>query len=103
MNRGYDSRSPGRVWPEPPAPENDPSHGDEGAGGAIEDPMVVAAEEVIESEDPLLTTAVQEVAAQASDENPLGVPGLPLSERSPLRIGFSAGIGLLLAAAVGAT
>lgn len=81
----------------------DTTQADEANGSAVDDPMVVAAEEVIESEDPLLTTAVQEVAAQASDENPLGVPGLPLSERSPLRIGFSAGIGLLLAAAVGVT
>jgi len=78
-------------------------HRDEADPRAIDDPLVVAAEKIIESEDPLLTTEVQEVAAQASEENPFGVPGLPLSERSPLRVGFSAGIGLLLAAAVGVT
>jgi predicted PurR-regulated permease PerM len=78
-------------------------HRDNADTGEIDDPLVVAADKVIESEDPLLTTEVQEVAAQASEENPFGVPGLPLSERSPLRIGFSAGIGLLLAAAVGVT
>ena len=76
--------------------------GHEANAGASDDPMVVAAEEVIESEDLLLTTPVQEVAAQASDENPMGVPGLPISEQSPLRFGFLAGIGLLLAAGVGA-
>jgi len=85
------------------ASREDALHRDEGDAGAIDDPSVVAAEKVIDSEDPLLTTEVQEVAAQASEENPFGVPGLPLSERSPLRIGFSAGIGLLLAAAVGVT
>ncbi len=39
------------------------------------------------------------MAAQVSDEHPLGVPGSPLGERSPLRLGFTVGIGLLLAAA----
>ena len=84
------------------APEDSVSR-DTTDAAAIDDPLVVAAEKVVESEDPLLTTEVQEVAAQVSEENPFGVPGLPLSERSPLRFGFSAGIGLLLAAAVGVT
>ena len=39
------------------------------------------------------------MAAQVSDEHPLGVRGRPLGERSPLRLGFTVGIGLLLAAA----
>jgi len=82
--------------------EDTPRRVEVGAG-AVADPLVVAADKVIESEDPLLTADVQEVAAQASEENPFGVPGLPWSERSPLHIGFSAGIGLLLAAAVGVT
>ena len=81
--------------------EDSPNNGVDDA--SIDNPLVVAAEEIIESEDPLLTTAVQAVAAQVSEEHPMGVPGLPLSERSPLRIGFSAGIGFLLACSLGAS
>ena len=82
------------------SPEDGP-HQEDGAA-SIDNSMAMAAEEVIESEDPLLTTAVQEVAAQVSEEHPMGVPGLPLSDQSPLRIGFSAGIGFLLACSLGA-
>lgn len=60
-----------------------------------------AAEELIESDDLLLKEEPRQVAAQVSAEHPLGVPGKPLGERSPVRFGFAAGIGLLLAAAVG--
>jgi hypothetical protein len=61
--------------------------------------LAVTAEEVLGSDDLLLTEEVRQAAAQVSDEHPLGVPGRPLGERSPLRLGFSVGIGLLLAAA----
>lgn len=83
------------------ASSEDGPHQQDGAA-SIDNSMAMAAEEVIESEDPLLTTAVQEVAAQVSEEHPMGVPGLPLSDQSPLRIGFSAGIGFLLAGSLGA-
>ncbi len=83
------------------ASSEDGPHQLDGAA-SIDNSMAMAAEEVIESEDPLLTTAVQEVAAQVSEEHPMGVPGLPLSDQSPLRIGFSAGIGFLLAGSLGA-
>ena len=61
--------------------------------------LAVTAEEVLGSDDLLLTEEVRHVAAQVSDEHPLGVQGRPLGERSPLRLGFSVGIGLLLAVA----
>jgi predicted PurR-regulated permease PerM len=70
----------------------------EEAGTALEE----AAEEVLDSDDLLLKEEARQVAAQVSTEHPLGVPGKPLGERSPVRFGFATGIGLLLAAAVGA-
>lgn len=69
----------------------------EEADAALEE----AAEEVVGSDDLLLKEEAQQVAAQVSSEHPLGVPGKPLGERSPVRFGFATGIGLLLAAAVG--
>jgi predicted PurR-regulated permease PerM len=55
------------------------------------------AEAVVGSEDPLLDTAVREMAAQASEEQPFGVPGPPTNHRSPFRVGFLGGLGLLTA------
>jgi hypothetical protein len=63
--------------------------------------LEVAAEDVLDSDDLLLKEETRQVAAQVSEEHPLGLPGKPLGERSPVRFGFAAGIGLLLAAAVG--
>jgi predicted PurR-regulated permease PerM len=61
-----------------------------------------AASEILASEDPLLSPDTQEVAALADEEHPMGVPGKPLLARSPLRIGFSAAIGVLFALALAA-
>ena len=67
------------------------------AASALEE----AAEDVLGSGDLLVKEETRQVAAQVSEEHPLGLPGKPLGERSPVRLGFAAGIGLLLAAAVG--
>jgi hypothetical protein len=63
--------------------------------------LAAAAEEVLGSDDLLLAEEARQVAAQVSEDNPFGVPGKPTGQRTPLRFGFAAGIGLLLAAAVG--
>ena len=47
--------------------------------------------------DPLLDTAVRRVAAGAGEDRPFGRPGRPLAERTPLRVGFSAALGVGLA------
>jgi predicted PurR-regulated permease PerM len=49
------------------------------------------------SDDPLLDTGIREIAAQASEEQPYGVPGPPTSRSSPFRLGFLGGLGLLTA------
>lgn len=61
-----------------------------------------AASEVLASDDSLLTAVTQEVAALADEEHPLGVPGTPMLRRSPMRVGFAASIGVLLALALAA-
>ncbi len=48
-------------------------------------------------DDPLLDTAVRKLEAQADDQNPFGVPGRPLSARSPFRVAFTAAMGVALA------
>ena len=51
----------------------------------------------VDPSDPLLDTAVRRVAAGAGDDRPYGRPGRPLAERTPLRTGFSAALGVGLA------
>jgi len=51
----------------------------------------------VDPDDPLLDTAVRRIEAQVSDDLPYGVPGPPLSQRSPFRIAFAAALGLALA------
>ena len=48
-------------------------------------------------DDPLLDTAVRRVAAGATQTRPFGLPGAPLSRRSPFVVGFSAALGVGLA------
>lgn len=48
-------------------------------------------------DDPLLDTAVRKIEAQATDDQPYGVPGPPTSRRSPFRLGFFGGLGFLTA------
>jgi predicted PurR-regulated permease PerM len=57
----------------------------------------VDAASAISPDDPLLDTAVRKIEAQATEEQPYGVPGPPTSRWSPFRIGFFGGLGFLAA------
>ncbi len=46
------------------------------------------------ADDPLLDTNIRRLEAHADDENPFGLPGRPLGQRSPFRIGFTAALGV---------
>ncbi len=63
------------------------------AGSAAVD----AAKLVAPPDDPLLDTAIRKIEAQVDDENPYGLPGRPISARSPFRIAFTAAMGVALA------
>ena len=63
----------------------------EAGRGAVEAASVVA------PDDPLLDTAVRKIEAHADEDNPFGVPGRPLSRRSPFRVAFTAALGVALA------
>jgi len=65
------------------------------AGTAAVEAAMVAA-----PDDPLLDTAVRRIEAQADEENPFGVPGRPMNQRSPFRIGFTAALGVAVAYAL---
>ena len=58
---------------------------------------VDAAVAVAPPDDPLLDTAIRKLEAHVDDDNPYGVPGRPLSRRSPFRIGFAGALGVGLA------
>lgn len=60
------------------------------------------AEAILASDDPLLDPAMHELAAAKSDVSPFGLPGKPLSRRSPFRVAFSASLGVLVAVALAA-
>ena len=73
-----------------------------GARKARDDAAQVAAAAVryaeeVQDDDPLLAAAVLRIEAQVSEEAPYGVPGEPVSTRSPFRIGFTAALGVALA------
>lgn len=57
----------------------------------------VRAAEQVSEDDPLLDTAVRRIAAQADQDNPFGLRGRPMSQRSPFRLGFTAALGVALA------
>ncbi len=63
------------------------------AGSAAVD----AASLVAPADDPLLDTAVRKIEAQVDEENPYGLPGRPLSRRSPFRLAFTAALGVAVA------
>jgi predicted PurR-regulated permease PerM len=54
-------------------------------------------------EDPVIDPEIREAEAGVDDDNPFGVPGRRLSRRSPFVIGFTGGLGVLLAYVVGLT
>ena len=58
---------------------------------------VEAASLLAPPDDPVLDTAVRRIEAHVDDDNPFGVPGRPLSSRSPFRIAFTAALGVALA------
>lgn len=59
--------------------------------------LAALAAAAVESNDPLTDTAVRELVAQVTDEQPFGVPGPPTNRWSPFRIGLAGGLGLLTA------
>jgi predicted PurR-regulated permease PerM len=48
----------------------------------------------------VLDAAAREIEAQVDEENPFGVPGRPLSSRSPFRVAFTAALGVAVAYAL---
>ena len=58
---------------------------------------VVEAEAVAGPHDPVLDSALRRIEAQVSEDAPYGVPGPPMSHRSPFRIAFNAALGVALA------
>jgi predicted PurR-regulated permease PerM len=58
---------------------------------------VAAARAFAPEDDPLLDTAVRKLEAQVDANNPYGIPGRPLSARSPFRVAFTAALGVALA------
>jgi predicted PurR-regulated permease PerM len=57
----------------------------------------LAAATQVAPDDPLLDTAVRKIEAEASDAQPFGRPGRPMSSRSPFRLAFTATLGVALA------
>ena len=62
----------------------------------------IAANEDMASTDPLLDTAIRQIEAGATEEQPFGTPGAPLAPRSPFRIAFAATWGVLVALVIAA-
>ncbi|CAN5267544.1 hypothetical protein BH24ACT10_BH24ACT10_06090 [soil metagenome] len=48
-------------------------------------------------DDPLLDSAIRKLEARVDEDNPYGVPGRPLSRRSPFRLAFTASLGVAVA------
>jgi predicted PurR-regulated permease PerM len=48
-------------------------------------------------DDPLLDTAIRQIEAGATEDQPFGMPGEPIAERSPFRVAFAATWGVLVA------
>lgn len=51
----------------------------------------------VDPDDPLLDTDVRRIEAQVTDQAPFGLPGPPMSRRSPFRIGLHGALGVALA------
>lgn len=52
---------------------------------------------VVPADDPVLDTAARRIEAKVDPDNPFGVPGRPMSARSPFRVAFTAALGVALA------
>jgi len=63
------------------------------AGQAAVDAAILVAP----PDDPLLDTAIRKLEARVDEDNPYGVPGRPLSRRSPFRLAFTASLGVAVA------
>jgi predicted PurR-regulated permease PerM len=61
---------------------------------------VEAASLIAPADDPLLDTAARKIEAHVDEANPFGVPGRPLSRRSPFRIAFTGALGVAVAYAL---
>jgi predicted PurR-regulated permease PerM len=59
-----------------------------------------AAELVAPPDDPVLDTGVRRIEAQVDEDNPFGRPGRRISRNHPFVIGFSAALGVAVAAAL---
>jgi len=57
----------------------------------------VEAATTVAPEDNALETAIRKLEAHADDDNPFGMPGRPLSGRSPFWVAFTAALGIALA------
>ena len=57
----------------------------------------IAAAAEADPDDPLLDTAIRQIEAGASDDQPFGEPGAPIDVRSPYRVAFMASLGVLTA------
>ena len=53
-------------------------------------------------EDPLLDTAIRQIEAGATEDQPFGTPGAPIAPRSPFRVAFAATWGVLAALVIAA-
>jgi predicted PurR-regulated permease PerM len=63
------------------------------AGSAAVDAVRLVAPE----DDPVLDTELREIEARVDEGHPYGLPGRPLSRRSPFRIAFTAALGVAVA------
>ena len=72
---------------------------DEARAGAeqAEASAVDVAKLVVPADDPVLDTAARRIEARVDPDNPYGVPGRPMSSRSPFRVAFTAALGVALA------
>lgn len=79
----------------PPPPASPPDH----PHAARPDPIATETEaaQAVAPADPLTDTAVRRIEARATDTSPFGVPGRPMSARSPFRIAFTASLGVAVA------
>ena len=52
---------------------------------------------MVPADDPVLDTAARRIEARVYPDNPYGIPGRPMSSRSPFRVAFTAALGVALA------
>ena len=52
---------------------------------------------MVPADDPVLDTAARRIEARVDPDNPYGIPGRPMSSRSPFRVAFTAALGVALA------